>query len=94
MRSSASVDFLVGGLATLLGQADVGEVGELEARQDLERDLEGEVALGVERLLDLAWSLGNSTCGSRASLRPLSATILRFASLTAFCTTSAITERP
>ncbi len=47
------VDLRVGGLGDELGQADVGQVGELEARHHLEGDLEGEVALGVERLLDL-----------------------------------------
>ncbi len=47
------VHLRVGRLGDALGQADVGEVGEFEARHHLEGDLEGEVTLGVERLLDL-----------------------------------------
>ena len=58
MRSSASSTSASETSATGFVTRDVGEVGELEVRQHLEGDREGEVALGVHRLLDLVLVLG------------------------------------
>ena len=51
------IDCLVGHLfvarlGDLLRQGDVGQVDELEARQDFEGDVEGQVVLGLERPVD------------------------------------------
>ena len=60
MRSSASSQVGVRDFGDRPRDADVGEVGELEARQHLEGDLEGEVGLRVERLFDLVLVLGEA----------------------------------
>ena len=92
--ASAFVDFGVGDLGVHALELDALEVGQLDRRQDLDRDRVGKIALALDHLLDRALFLRQLTFGSRTSLKPCSVTIWALASRTAVSIISAITARP